>query len=160
MKTVGLIDGMSWESTAHYYRVLNEETARRLGGLHSAPLLLLSVDFAPIEVIQRAGKWDEAGAILARHARTLEAGGAGVLGLATNTMHIAAEQMTQGLSIPFIHIADPTADALLENGISRTGLLGTRFTMEKPFYKNKLRARGLDVLTPGAGIGRTQRHHL
>jgi aspartate racemase len=152
MKTIGLIGGMSWESTAHYYRVLNEETARRLGGLHSAPLLLLSVDFAPIEILQRTGQWQEAGAILAGHARTLVAGGAGVLGLATNTMHITAKQMTQGLSIPFVHIADPTADALLAEGISRTGLLGTRFTMEMPFYKEKLQARGLDVLTPDAGI--------
>ncbi len=152
MKTIGLIGGMSWESTAHYYRVLNEETARKLGGLHSAPLLLLSVDFAPIEILQRSGEWEEAGSLLATHAKTLEAGGAKVLGLATNTMHIVAEQMTKELSIPFIHIADPTADALLENRISRVGLLGTRFTMEMPFYKDKLRARGLEVLIPDAGI--------
>jgi aspartate racemase len=153
METIGLIGGMSWESTAHYYRILNEEAARRLGGLHSAPLLLLSVDFAPIEALQHSGKWGEAGAILALHAKRLEAGGAKVLGLASNTMHMVAEQMTQGLSIPFVHIADPTSNALLESGISRAGLLGTRFTMEMPFYKDKLKARGLEVLTPDAGIG-------
>ena len=152
MKTIGLIGGMSWESTAHYYRILNQETAHRLGGLHSAPLLLLSVDFAPIEALQGAGKWDEAGALLARHAKTVEDGGAGLLGLASNTMHMVAEQMMQGLSIPFIHIADPTADALLYGGVSRVGLLGTRFTMDMPFYKDRLKARGLDVLTPDEGV--------
>lgn len=144
---------MSWESTAHYYRILNEETARKLGGLHSAPLLLLSVDFAPIEILQRSGRWEEAGALLAAHARTLEAGGAQILGLATNTMHILADRMMEGLAIPFVHIADPTADALLGRGISRAGLLGTRFTMEMDFYKNKLKSRGIDVLIPGTEIG-------
>ncbi len=152
MKTIGLIGGMSWESTAHYYRILNEETARRLGGLHSAPILLLSVDFAPIEVLQRAGGWEEAGDMLAAHAKTLEAAGAQVLGLATNTMHIIAERMTRDVSSPFIHIADPTADAILAKGISRTGLLGTRFTMEMNFYKDKLMTKGLDVLVPDTGI--------
>jgi len=153
MKTIGLIGGMSWESTAHYYRILNQETARRLGGLHSAPLLLLSVDFAPIEALQRAGKWDQAGTILAGHAKTLADSGAGVLGMASNTMHIVAEQMMEGLSIPFVHIADPTADALLSSGITRAGLLGTRFTMEMPFYKDKVKARGVEVLTPDTDIG-------
>jgi aspartate racemase len=152
LNTIGLIGGMSWESTAHYYRVLNEETARKMGGLHSAPLLLLSVDFALIENLQRSGKWEEAGNLLAAHAKTLEAGGAKVLGLATNTMHIVAERMVEGLSIPFVHIADPTADALLKNGISRAGLLGTRFTMEMDFYKDRLKARSLDVLVPDSGI--------
>ncbi len=153
MKTIGLIGGMSWESTAHYYRILNQETAQRLGGLHSAPLLLLSVDFAPIEALQRAGLWDKAGAILARHAQTLAEDGVGVLGLASNTMHIVADQVVDGLSIPFVHIADPTADALLEKGVTRAGLLGTRFTMEMPFYKDRLKARGVDVLTPDTDIG-------
>jgi aspartate racemase len=152
MKTIGLIGGMSWESTAHYYRVLNEETGRKMGGLHSAPLLLLSVDFAPIEMLQRSGKWEEAGSLLAAHARTLEAGGAELLGLATNTMHIVADRMVDGLSIPFVHIADPTADALREQGISRAGLLGTRFTMEMDFYKDKLKAKGLDILVPDGEI--------
>jgi aspartate racemase len=151
MKTIGLIGGMSWESTAHYYRALNEETSRKLGGFHSAPIMLLSVDFAPVEALQRSGKWEEAGVILAAHAKTLQAAGAGILGLATNTMHIVAEQMVLGLSIPFVHIADPTADALLAQGIGRVGLLGTRFTMEMSFYKDKLKSRGLDVLVPDGG---------
>jgi aspartate racemase len=148
VKTIGLIGGMSWESTAHYYRILNEETARRLGGFHSAPILLQSLDFAPIEELQRAGKWDEAGAILAASAKRLEAAGAGVIGLATNTMHIVAGHVTNGLNIPFLHIADHTADALGAKGIRQVGLLGTRFTMEMPFYKDKLKTRGLDVLVP------------
>src|SRR5262245_46116913 len=121
MKTIGLIGGMSWESTAHYYRILNQETARRLGGLHSTPLLMLAVALPPSVPRQRAGNWAQAGAILAAHAKTLEAGGAEVLGLACNTMHIVAERMVRGLSIPFVHIADPTADALLKDGISRAG---------------------------------------
>jgi aspartate racemase len=111
------------------------------------------VDFAPIEALQRASQWDKAGAILARHAKTLADSGAGVLGLASNTMHIVAEQMVEGLSIPFVHIADPTADALLASGITRAGLLGTRFTMEMPFYKDKVNARGIEVLTPDTDIG-------
>ena len=143
---------MSWESTAHYYRVLNEETARRLGGLHSAPILLHSVDFAPIEALQRAGHWDAAGEILAAIAKGLEAQGAGLIGLATNTMHIVADTITKGLGVPFIHIADPTADALIADGFTRVGLLGTRFTMEMPFYKDRLTARGLEVLVPDVDI--------
>jgi len=152
VKTIGLIGGMSWESTALYYRILNEETGRRLGGLHSAPILLDSLDFAPIEDLQRAGKWDEAGAILAASAKRLEVAGAGVIGLATNTMHIVAGHVTNGLNIPFLHIADPTADALIAKGIGRAGLLGTRFTMEMSFYKDRLKARGLDVLVPDGEI--------
>jgi aspartate racemase len=152
VKTIGLIGGMSWESTALYYRVINEETARRLGGLHSAPMLLQSLDFASIETLQQAGKWKDAGDILAASAQRLVAAGAGVVGLATNTMHIVAEQITAGLDVPFIHIADPTADALLAQSIDRVGLLGTRFTMEMPFYKERLAARGLAVLVPNAEI--------
>jgi len=148
VKTIGLIGGMSWESTAHYYRILNEETARRLGGFHSAPILLQSLDFAPIEELQRTGKWDEAGAILAASAKRLEAAGAAVIGLATNTMHIVAGQVMDGIGIPFIHIADPTAEALTAKGFRQVGLLGTRFTMEMSFYKDRLKARGLDVLVP------------
>ena len=148
MKTIGLIGGMSWESTAHYYRILNEETARRLGGFHSAPILLQSLDFAPIEELQRAGNWDEAGAILAASAKRLEGAGAGVIGLATNTMHIVAAQVMDGINVPFVHIADPTAEALMAKEFRRVGLLGTRFTMEMPFYKDRLKARGLDVLVP------------
>ncbi len=152
MKTIGLIGGMSWESSAHYYAILNRETARIRGGLHSAPVVLHSVDFAPIEALQRAGDWDGAGQVLAGIARGLEAQGAGVIGLATNTMHICAPQIIAALSVPFVHIAAPTADALLADGIGRVGLLGTRFTMEQPFYADILRERGLDVLVPDVGI--------
>lgn len=152
MKTIGLIGGMSWESTAHYYAILNRETARILGGLHSAPVIVHSVDFAPIEEMQRAGNWDGAGQVLAGIAKSLEAQGCGVIGLATNTMHICAPQIVAGLTVPFVHIAAPTADALLADGIETVGLLGTRFTMEKPFYINGLKERGLNVLVPDVGI--------
>ena len=151
MKTIGLIGGMSWESTAHYYRVLNQETTTRLGGLHSAPLLIHSVDFAPIAAMQAAGDWDGAGAILAQSAKTLVAAGADIVGLATNTMHIVADTITAGLNAPFIHIADPTSDALLADGFDTVGLLGTRFTMEMGFYRERLEARGLKVLIPEVG---------
>lgn len=152
MKTIGLIGGMSWESTAHYYAILNRETAARLGGLHSAPVIVHSVDFALIEAMQRAGDWDGAGAILADIAKSLEAQGAGIIGLATNTMHICAPQIVTALTVPFVHIAAPTAEALLADGIEKVGLLGTRFTMEKRFYIEELEARGLEVLVPDAGI--------
>ncbi|WP_374626230.1 aspartate/glutamate racemase family protein [Devosia sp.] len=152
MKTIGLIGGMSWESTAHYYAILNRETARRLGGLHSAPVIVHSVDFAPIEALQRAGRWEEAGERLVVVARSLEAQGAGLIGLATNTMHICAPRIVAALAVPFIHIATPTATALRADGIGRVGLLGTRFTMEKRFYIDELEAHGLDVLVPDTGI--------
>jgi aspartate racemase len=152
MKTIGLIGGMSWESTAHYYAILNRETARIRGGLHSAPVIVHSVDFAPIEAMQRAGNWDGAGQVLADIAKSLEAQGCGVIGLATNTMHICAPRIVAALTVPFVHIATPTADALLADGIEKVGLLGTRFTMEKPFYINVLKERGLDVLVPDVGI--------
>lgn len=152
MKTIGLIGGMSWESTAHYYAILNRETASRLGGLHSTPLLLHSLDFAPIEALQRAGDWEEAGRRLVVAAKGLEAGGAGLVGLATNTMHICAPAIVAALGVPFIHIAAPTAEALVADGIGRVGLLGTRFTMEEPFYKAELERCGLEVLVPDVGI--------
>ena len=148
MKTIGLIGGMSWESSAHYYATLNRETARRLGGLHSASILMHSVDFAPIEALQRAGDWESAGVQLAAIAKSLEQAGAEVIGLATNTMHIVADTITAGLNVPFIHIADPTADALIADGFDTVGLLGTRFTMEMGFYKDRLAARGLNILIP------------
>ncbi|GLQ11551.1 aspartate/glutamate racemase [Devosia yakushimensis] len=148
MKTIGLIGGMSWESTAHYYRVLNQETAARLGGLHSAPLIVHSVDFADIAEMQTAGNWDEAGRQLADIAKGLERAGAGLIGLATNTMHVVAEAITRDLSVPFIHIADPTSDALLADGFSSVGLLGTRFTMEMGFYRDRLTERGITSLIP------------
>jgi aspartate racemase len=152
VKTIGLIGGMSWESTAHYYAILNRETARALGGLHSAPVIVHSVDFAGVEAMQRAGDWQAAGALLAGIARTLEAQGCGVIGLATNTMHICAPRIVAALSVPFVHIAAPTADALLADGIATVGLLGTRFTMEKRFYIEELERRGLKVLVPDVGI--------
>lgn len=148
MKTIGLIGGMSWESTAHYYAILNREVARRLGGLHSAEILLHSVDFAPIEAMQRADRWSDAGELLADSAARLEAAGAGLIGLTTNTMHIVADQITARIDVPFVHIADPTTDALLADGFTTVGLLGTRFTMEMPFYRDRLTQRGLTVLVP------------
>ena len=152
MKTIGLIGGMSWESTAHYYAILNREVAAALGGLHSAPVIVHSVDFAPIARRQDAGDWDGAGTLLARIARGLEEQGCSVIGLATNTMHICAPQIVAALSVPFVHIAAPTADALLADGINTVGLLGTRFTMEKRFYIDELERRGLQVLVPDVGI--------
>ena len=152
MLTIGLIGGMSWESTAHYYAILNRETARRRGGLHSAQVIVHSVDFSPIAELQRADRWDEAGEMLAGIALGLEAQGCGVLGLATNTMHICYPRIIRDLTVPMIHIAAPTADALLADGITRVGLLGTRFTMEKAFYINGLKERGLEVLVPDVGI--------
>jgi aspartate racemase len=148
MKTIGLIGGMSWESSAHYYRILNQETARRLGGLHSAPVIMHSVDFAPIAEMQSAGNWDAAGRQLNTVAQGLVRAGAEVLGLATNTMHVVSDIMLEGVGTPFIHIADPTAQALLGDGYDTVGLLGTRFTMEMDFYKQRLVSHGLNVLVP------------
>lgn len=148
MKTIGLIGGMSWESTAHYYAVLNREAAKRRGGLHSAPILLHSLDFAPIAALQTAGDWAGAGAILGKSARALEDAGADIIGLATNTMHMVADDITSAINVPFVHIADPTAEALIEDGFTKVGLLGTRFTMEMPFYKARLEAQGLSVIVP------------
>ena len=148
MKTIGLIGGMSWESTAHYYRVINQETAARLGGLHSAPLIVHSVDFAPVAELQAMGEWEAAGNQLATIARALQDAGAEVIGLATNTMHIVAGQITAAIEIPFVHIADPTSDALLADGFETVGLLGTRFTMEMPFYRDRLAQRGLASIIP------------
>jgi len=148
MKTIGLIGGMSWESTAHYYRVMNQETARLRGDLHSAPLIIHSVDFAPIAQMQADGDWAGAGMELAAIAQRLEAAGAEVIGLATNTMHVVADTITRDLDVPFVHIADPTSDALLADGFSTVALLGTRFTMEMGFYRDRLAARGLMALIP------------
>jgi aspartate racemase len=152
MKTIGLIGGMSWESSAHYYAVLNRETAARLGGLHSAPVILHSLDFAPIEALQREGDWDKAGALLADAARGLERAGAGVIGLATNTMHIVADTIADAISVPFLHIADPTAEALAADGIETVGLLGTRFTLEQPFYRQRLERAGFTVRVPEVDV--------
>jgi aspartate racemase len=152
MKTIGLIGGMSWESTAHYYSAINRETAKRLGGLHSAPMIVHSVDFAPIAELQSAGEWDRMGEILADAARSLQAAGAEIIGLATNTMHMVATRIEMATTLPFVHIADPTSAALRADGFETVGLLGTRFTMEMDFYTEKLRQDGLNPLVPDMGI--------
>ncbi|MFF2045897.1 aspartate/glutamate racemase family protein [Kitasatospora sp. NPDC058170] len=148
MKTLGLIGGMSWESTAEYYRTLNRLTRERLGGLHSARLVLYSVDFATVERLQSEGRWDEAGAVLADAARSLEAAGAELLLLCTNTMHKVADRIESAVSVPLLHLADATADAVRAAGLRRVGLLGTAFTMEQDFYRGRLAANGLTVLVP------------
>ncbi|WP_456362614.1 aspartate/glutamate racemase family protein [Xanthomonas sp. F1] len=150
MKTIGMIGGMSWESTLPYYRHINETVRARLGGLHSAKLLLHSVDFHEIAHYQRTGDWDAAGAVLAASARALQAGGADFLVLCTNTMHCVADAIAAAVPLPLLHIADATADALQAAGIVRVGLLGTRFTMEQAFYRERLQRRGFDVLIPDA----------
>lgn len=148
MKTIGLIGGMSWESTIPYYRLVNEFVRERLGGLHSAKVVLLSVDFHEIEELQRSGRWSEAGRLLAEAARSVEAAGADVLVLCTNTMHKVAPQMESAVRIPLLHIADATAEEIRRAGHSRVGLLGTAFTMEQEFYKDRLQRHGIDVLIP------------
>ena len=149
MKTIGLIGGMSWESTALYYRIVNETVRDRLGGLHSARLVLASVDFQDIERLQHAGAWDKAGSLLADAARSIEAAGAGNIVLCTNTMHKVADAIEQAVGIPLLHIADPTGQAILASGVRTVGLLGTRFTMEQSFYRDRLSQRhGLKVLVP------------
>ncbi len=148
MKTIGLIGGMSWESSLLYYRLINEGIKLRLGGLHSAKLLMYSVDFAPIEELQHAGDWDATAEILADAARRLEAGGADFFLIGTNTMHRVAEQVAAAVEIPLLHIADATAEVLLEDGVSRIGLLGTAFTMELDFYRSRIETSGIDVVVP------------
>ena len=151
MKTVGLIGGMSWESTVPYYQTINHEVVDRLGGLHSAKILLDSVDFHEIEALQSAGRWPEAGELLAFSAERLETAGADFLVLCTNTMHKVADRLVACVSIPLLHIADATADAIKSAGLRRIGLLGTRFTMEQDFYRGRLQQRhGLEVIVPSA----------
>ena len=151
MKTIGLIGGMSWESTVPYYQVINRVVGRRLGGLHSAKVALYSVDFDEIEHLQHAGKWEESGEILADAARAVRRAGADFLVLCTNTMHKVAPQIEAAVDIPLLHIADATAGRVKAAGIERVGLLGTRFTMEEDFYRGRLESRhGLSVLTPPA----------
>ena len=148
MKTIGVLGGMSAESTAIYYRELNRLVRERLGGLHSAELLIRSVDFAPIAELQAKDDWVATGALLAEAARRLEGAGADVIVLATNTMHLNAEAIRAAIGVPFLHIGDATAAALKARGVARPLLLATRFTMEKDFYKERLRAAGLDPLIP------------
>lgn len=148
MQTMGLIGGMSWESTTLYYKIVNQVVNERLGGLHSAKVVLYSVDFAEIEALQHSGNWEVAGEILANAACSVEKAGADFLVLCTNTMHKVAEIIESAVHIPLLHIADATAIAIKEAGFTTIGLLGTRFTMEQAFYKERLSKYGLQVLTP------------
>lgn len=149
MKLIGFLGGMSWESSAHYYRLANEEIRERCGGLHSADCLLRSVDFSDIEHLQNSGEWDQAGARLAREARALVAAGAELLVLCTNTMHKVADAITDAVDVPLVHIADATAEAVHAQHLHTVGLLATGYTMEQEFYKGRLRDRhGLNVLVP------------
>lgn len=149
MKVIGMIGGMSWESSLEYYRIINEVVKARLGGFHSAKCLMISVDFAEIEILQQQGKWAEAAQILARAAKSLEDGGADFVLLCTNTMHKVAAEIQANIHIPFLHIADATAEKVTEAGIDKVGLLGTRFTMEEDFYRTRLTERyRLQVIIP------------
>lgn len=150
MKIIGLLGGMSWESTVGYYRAVNEGVKQALGGLHSARIAMFSVDFEPVEQMQHAGDWDGAARVMIEAARRVEAAGADFLLICTNTMHRVAAEVEVALDIPLLHIADATAEKLVADGIRRVGLLGTAFTMEQDFYKGRLEERfGLDVLVPG-----------
>ncbi len=152
MKTIGLIGGMSWESTVPYYKIVNEVVKERLGGLHSAKVILYSVDFAEVERMQHSGDWDGAGRLLAAAACSLQAAGAEFLVLCTNTMHKVGSAIEEAVTIPFLHIADPTAHAIKAAGYKTVGLLGTRFTMEQSFYKDRLiQNHMLNVIVPSAG---------
>ena len=148
MKTIGLIGGMSWESTVSYYRIINEKVKEKMGGLHSAKILLYSVDFAEIEACQSSGDWDASAEILGDAAEKLERAGADFIVICTNTMHKVVPAMQKRITIPIVHIADAIAEALEKNNIKRVGLLGTRYTMTQAFYKDRLIARGIDVLVP------------
>lgn len=150
-RVIGLIGGMSWESSAEYYRIINQATRNRLGGLHSARCLMWSFDFGEIEALQHAGDWDGATRLMVDAARRLERGGADFFLICTNTMHRMADEVAASVRIPLLHIADPTATRIAQAGIGRVGLLGTAFTMEQDFYKGRLATRhGLDVLVPEA----------
>jgi len=149
MKTIGLLGGMSWESSIEYYRIINQVTRQKLGGLHSAKSVMVSVDFAPIEQLQSQDRWDEAAAQLADSARKIQAAGADFLLIATNTMHKVFPQVQAALDIPVLHIADATALKIQEAGLDKIGLLGTIYTMEQDFYRGRLQEQyGLHVLIP------------
>ncbi|KAF7775146.1 aspartate racemase [Pseudoalteromonas citrea] len=148
MKTIGLIGGMSWESTASYYRIINQGIKARLGGLHSAKIVLNSVDFAEVEAMQQAGDWQLSADLLKGSARSLEAAGAQCIMICTNTMHKVADDIAAAVSLPLIHIADATAQVLIAKGVTKVALLGTRFTMSETFYTSRLEQRGVDVLVP------------
>jgi aspartate racemase len=160
MKTIGLLGGMSWESTVTYYREINKGIKKALGGLHSAKTILYSVDFDPIEKLQHRGDWAGTADILSKAANRIEAGGADFILICTNTMHKVAEPVMDAVDIPLLHIADATGDVLLENNIQRVGLLGTAFTMEASFYKGRLTEKfGLDVIVPDED-GRQKVHDI
>ena len=148
MKTIGLIGGMSWESTASYYRIITQGVKARLGGLHSAKIVLNSVDFADVEAMQQAGDWQLSAELLKSSARSLEAAGAQCIMICTNTMHKVADEVAATVSLPLIHVADATARVLSAKGVTKVALLGTRFTMSEPFYKIRLEQRGVDVVVP------------
>ena len=151
MKTIGLLGGMSWESTESYYRLINESVKQKLGGLHSARLILHSVDFAEIEHLQHLGEWNKTAEILTKAAQGLEKAGADFILICTNTMHLVAPQIQAGINIPLLHIADATAEEIVKAGIKKIGLLGTAFTMEEDFYKGRLENEfGIQVITPSA----------
>lgn len=149
-RVIGMLGGMSWESTAEYYRLANEAVRDRLGGLHSARCVLVSLDFAEVERLQTAGAWDEAATLLADGARAVEAAGADLLLLCTNTMHKVADAVQAATTVPLLHLADATAEAVRRSGVTTVGLLGTAFTMEQDFYRDRLAAGGLRVLVPDA----------
>ncbi len=149
-RVIGMLGGMSWESSAQYYRLANELVRERLGGLHSARILLASVDFADIETLQADGRWDEAGKLLSAAGKALETGGAELLLICTNTMHKVADQVQAAIDIPLLHLADVTAHAISRAGLSTVGLLGTAFTMEQAFYRDRLAGHGVTVLVPPA----------
>ncbi len=149
-RVIGMLGGMSWESSAEYYRLANELIRERLGGLHSARLVLASVDFAEIERLQVTGEWVQAGHLLAEAAQGVEAAGAELLVLCTNTMHKVADQIQAAIEIPLLHLADATSAAVRRDGLTKVGLLGTAFTMEQDFYRARLEAHGLEVLVPDA----------
>jgi len=159
MRTIGLLGGMSFESTIPYYRIVNETVRARLGGLHSAKIAMISVDFHAVELMQAAGDWTAAGALLADVARAVERAGADFLVLCTNTMHKVAPAIERAVSIPLLHIADPTADAIASAGLHTVALLGTRFTMEQDFYRARLRARGIETVIPD-DAGRDWMHRV
>lgn len=149
MKTIGLLGGMSWESTALYYQIINETVKAALGGLHSAKIVLHSVDFAEVEALQAAEDWDASARLLTEAAKGLEAAGAQLMAICTNTMHRVAPQVQAGIEVPLVHIADATAGVLRQRGIERVGLLGTKYTMTQAFYRARIEAAGIAVVLPG-----------
>ena len=150
MQMIGVLGGMSWESSLDWYRLANEKVRQELGGFHSAPVLLDSLDFAEIEALQASGDWEAAGAVLAAHAKGLEAAGVGLVVLCTNTMHLVADRITDAIRVPFLHIADSSAESISAADLRTVGLLGTAFTMEQAFYRERLALHGITAVIPDA----------